>query len=336
MLNPAYEIRLVKENLDLSMSLMRAVQEEEVTAKQIFGDGPQELFIGFAVDRHGPDQEELTRRAANQARAAFSLAVLQTQRSLERVFANNPINEENPDLQAARCIMFLLYNTVAPDLFTPVWDCPAEYRRSFEVRPINLVMNAGELHGTGLSWDHVGGLPQFLDLLGYFANVIDDLPELYQTVDPVPDLSTPATSSEPSGPLDESDRPPVQSPIQTTVEDLAAPLEVSATPAPAETVDGQVARFVAERCDLGGHNRATAKELYAGFQEWCLETGQDDVSQRSFGMQLTTMGLYRRRRGRGKHWWEGIRLTQSVEKMSGGALELTNGHYKGYQTELPS
>ena len=97
MMKPAFEIRMVKENLDLSMALLQAVQEEKVTAKQLFRDGPEDMFVAFAVDNDGPDQTELTRRAANQARAAFALAVIQTQRSLDRVFANQPLEEENPD-----------------------------------------------------------------------------------------------------------------------------------------------------------------------------------------------------------------------------------------------
>jgi len=40
MMKPVFEIRMVKENLDLSMAMMQAVQEEKVTAKQLFRDGP--------------------------------------------------------------------------------------------------------------------------------------------------------------------------------------------------------------------------------------------------------------------------------------------------------
>ena len=49
MLKPFYEIRMVKENLDLSMALLQAVQEEKVTAKQLFRDGPEGMFVAFAV-----------------------------------------------------------------------------------------------------------------------------------------------------------------------------------------------------------------------------------------------------------------------------------------------
>lgn len=329
MMNPAYEIRLVKENLDLSVALLQAVQDDKVTAKQIFRDGPEDLFIAFAVNSHGPDQIELRRRVANQARAAFVFSVIQTQRSLERVFSNAPIEEENPDLQAARCVMYLLYNTVAPNLFTPVWNCPPQYRRRFEVRPINLLMDAAELHGKGLSWNHVGGLPQFLDLLQYFANQIEDLPEIDR-----PAVAAPIVAADNilvATPLEAF--PAEAFPAEAFPEE-PEPEGMLADPATAENIDSPVARFIVARCALSSNTRTTAKELYAGFLEWCRETGQDDVSQRSFGMQLTAMGLSRRRRGRGKHWWEGIRLSGPGEKVASGSLELANGHYKGYQPEL--
>jgi len=315
MMKPAFEIRMVKENLDLSMALCQAVQEDKVTAKQLFRDGPEDMFVAFAVDNDGPGQQELTRRAANQARAAFALSVIQTQRSLDRVFNGAPLEEENPDLQAARCVMFLLNNTISNDIFTPVWDCPPEYRRRFEVRPINLLMDAGELHGKGLSWDHVGGMPQYLDLLVYFANWVEDIEEI-----------------EKQSPTDLWENAP---------EDKLEPVMVLVNPSPAEKIDGPVAQFVAEQCGVGDGSLVLAKDLYAGFQDWCRETGQDDVSQRSFGMQLTTMGFQRRRRGRGKHWWDGIRLIAGPapvmeEALVGGAPASTNGHYDGYQAELPT
>ena len=319
-MKPAFEIRMVKENLDLSMALMQAVQEEKVTAKQLFRDGPEEMFVAFAVDNDGPDQQELSRRAANQARAAVALAVIQTQRSLDWVFAGSPLDEENPDLHDARCVMYLLNRTVFANLFAPVWDCPPEYRRRFEVRPINLLMDAGELHGKGLSWDHVGGLAQFVDLLVYFANWVEDLTEIKPAADaPFYLTPEPMTDSEPE-------------------------LEIiNSTPEPAWKVDGPVARFVDEQCDVGDASLVLAKDLYAGFQQWCRDNRLDDVSQRSFGMQLTAMGFQRRRRGRGKHWWDGIRLTTPVttedvlaERSPAMANGHIDGHYEGYQTELPT
>ena len=261
------------------------------------------------MDNNGPDQIEFTRRAANQARAAFALSVIQTQRSLDRVFVNKPLEEENPDLQAARCVMFLLNNTVFPNLFQPVWNCPPEYRRRFEVRPINLLMDAAELHGKGLSWDHVGGLPQYLELLVFFANWVQDLDE-------------------------------VGSPVQA-VQQIAMESEIiNASPAPARMIEDSVQRFVDVQCEVGETNLVLAKDLYSAFQEWCRDTGQNDVSQRSFGMQLTALGLQRRRRGRGKHWWDGIKLTASIhlgEVATQKSLVGSSTAYpEAYQTELPT
>ena len=88
-------------------------------------------------------------------------------------------------------------------------------------------------------------------------------------------------------------------------------------PAKAGIQDGSIApdsagnpidRFVVERCETGEGNRILAGELYAGFLEWHRNAGQEPISQRAFGMRLTALGLRRKRRGHGKHWWEGIRL----------------------------
>jgi hypothetical protein len=75
-------------------------------------------------------------------------------------------------------------------------------------------------------------------------------------------------------------------------------------------VGGLIRRFIAERCATGEERRTLAGELYAGFQDWCRDLGQQPVSQRAFGMRLTSLGLRRKRRGHGKHWWEGICLTE--------------------------
>ena len=69
-----------------------------------------------------------------------------------------------------------------------------------------------------------------------------------------------------------------------------------------------IGRFVAERCETGDGCRILAGELYAGFLGWCDYSGSQPISQRAFGMRLTGLGLRRKRRGHGKHWWEGIRL----------------------------
>ena len=77
------------------------------------------------------------------------------------------------------------------------------------------------------------------------------------------------------------------------------------------TQDDQVAQFIAEMCSVGSEAQTIAGELYSEYLEWCRETGQTALVQRSFGMRLTQLGFTRRRRGRGRHWWQGIALAAS-------------------------
>ena len=86
---------------------------------------------------------------------------------------------------------------------------------------------------------------------------------------------------------------------------------VSRAPAGGVPVINMVSQFVAERCETGDDRRMLAGELYEGFLGWCRDSGRQPVSQRAFGMRLTGLGLRRKRRGHGKHWWEGIRLAGS-------------------------
>lgn len=80
---------------------------------------------------------------------------------------------------------------------------------------------------------------------------------------------------------------------------------VPKSPAPVQSL---IQRFIAERCETGDDERILAGELYADFVEWCAGSGYEPVSQRAFGMRLTGLGLTRKRRGHGKHWWVGIGL----------------------------
>ena len=77
-----------------------------------------------------------------------------------------------------------------------------------------------------------------------------------------------------------------------------------------------VRRFVDEQCQTGNERRMLAGELYAGFLGWCRDSGHQPISQRAFGMRLSSLGMRRKRRGHGKHWWEGIRLVSSVQPVA--------------------
>ncbi len=78
---------------------------------------------------------------------------------------------------------------------------------------------------------------------------------------------------------------------------------------PPDTTQNPIDQFITQHCETGPEKRILAGELYAAFLQWCHDTNQNPPSQRAFGMRLTTLGLQRKRRGHGKHWWQGIHLT---------------------------
>ena len=314
---------------------------------------------------------DVTRGAANQMRAAFALSALQAQRSLEEAFSGEPIQEEWPELRAARSAMLLIGRAVQRSILEPVWECPPAYRRVFHIRRLGFTLNASALEGRVLSWDDFGGLERYLNLLEYCASSANAAAEsgatrtlprylgagrtefggLLGLPDALADdAAEPAVSLPPKGYPGElpdrrlaPDAPPFVPPrtpvsqgdeedswdnalaeragqwhTQPSAQEPEAPRNgqnghssdgvASADGVP---VGNMVSQFVAERCETGEGRRMLAGELYEGFLGWCRDSGRQPVSQRAFGMRLTGLGLQRKRRGHGKHWWEGIRLTAS-------------------------
>ena len=102
---------------------------------------------------------------------------------------------------------------------------------------------------------------------------------------------------------------------RTTPEHLGVdtPVDRNGTTLMPAPVNSIIQRFIAERCETGADQRMLAGELYASFVEWCIESRYEPVSQRAFGMRLTNLGLSRKRRGHGKHWWVGICLAGTAQ-----------------------
>jgi hypothetical protein len=312
-LKPAQEIHLVRENLTLALSLWRAARNRLINPDLLLGDAPDAVHNDTGRSEASLNRERaelLTRFGANQVRASFALSVLQTQRSLESVFSGDPLDEESPDLQSARCCVFLMDAAIGRDMFSPVWDCPPRYRRLFEVRPVRFVLDAGDIHATLVNWDHFGGLDKYLNLLDYCA---DWAARTQFGVQGPLTLTGDASTNEPYR------EPPSSSAVET------APETGIITELPQERVAGEAADgvrlFLDTCCEVGDEYRSPAKDLYACYLEWCNETGRAAAPQRSFGMCLSGMGLQRRRRGRGKHWWEGVRLAAAQLSMAGSRVE---------------
>ena len=295
-MHPALEIRLVRDNLSLAMALSKSTENGLITPLHVL---PEDNPAGGDDGAPAPAPNSLSRRIGNQVRASFGFSVLQAQQSLERVYPSSPLTELRPSLKGARCAIYLLSISLRRGMLSPVWVCPPEYRQRFEVPSISLAFDASILDGTPVVWEQFGGLGKYLELLDYCAAWVQswslDSPASPESPAPVvPDVSPPA----PVIPV------PSQVPAQSQVPAPAPGAETSQAAAP-------VIDFVQSRCYLGPEALCPASALFKAYQDWCLETAGRTMTQRSFGLQLTKMGLQRRRRGQGYHWWQGIGLADS-------------------------
>lgn len=318
-MEPAVQIGLVRENLALAIALWGAAQKGVITAgfvpnrsEFVTADG-QVVKVLTPLEVH--DNKDLVRCVNNQVRGAFAFSAIQTNRILESVFGNSPIHADPSDLQAARCILYLLSKSVSRDLMAPSWVCPPEYRQRFGIQAVSFVVDASQLDGKQLYWDDFGGLTRYLDLLEYCSVEVTGLQAPSEGLTPQQDspLNVPDVMVR--------DQPVPGDPWsgETTYE-LGEPetapapcVETSPVLASRNGHDhsDSIASFVENRCIVSADKMTIAKELYDAYLAWCREGGYEPVVQRSFGMRLTALGYQRRRRGRGRHWWLGIGLANS-------------------------
>ncbi len=271
-------IKMVKENLALSIALWAAAQRGAITAAYVPGKTEFKSLTDEVVEVDTPlelrDNRELVRCVSNQIRGAFAFSAIQTYRSLESTYTGSPIQELDPDLKAARCTFYLLNNTMSRDLLAPVWICPPDYRRRLEVREVPFTLDASTLDGKEVFWDDFGGLQRYMALLEYCSGRVAEV------------AAPPGPAAEPEA------APPAGRPA---IVDEPAPL-----------ID--VPDFISARCLVGQDAKIIAKDFYLAYTDWCREQGQEPLPQRSFGMRLTALGFQRRRRGKGRHWWTGVGL----------------------------
>ena len=277
-MEPALEIKMVRENLALAIAYWTGVRKGLITSAHlpagrgiVTSDTGQVVEVFNSLKLEG--NEDLARCATNQVRGAHAFSVMHTHRILESVYSGTPLEETDPDRKAARCAIYLLNVTMTQDMLAPVWACPPNYRQRFGVQPISFVLDASKLDGKTVYWHDFGGLEKYLDLLDYIAGQVEKLPE-----------KTARSNARDSGKV-----PPTRPRSVETV-----------------SVADPVSQFVAARCLVEPDAQTIAGGLYADFLEWCREGGLPILGQRSFGLRLTKMGFTRRRRGRGRHWWQGI------------------------------
>ena len=279
-MEPALEIKMVRENLALSLGLWAAAKKGLITPLHLPAghvvlteEAGRPVEVTSTLSLKG--QQDLVLCTANQARSAFAFSVLQTHRTLEHLCATPPLQESDPDRRSARCTIQLLNESMGRDMLTPAWVCPPEYRQRFEVKPAHFVLDASSLDGKPVFWDDFGGLEQFLALLDYCAGWVE------------------------SGPVE----------IVRKQEGVTRPLPGLEDRSEYLTAGARFLKeFIESRCVAGPDAQTTAAELYTAYTDWCRESGREALSQRSFGMRLTALGFHRRRRARGRHWWQGIRV----------------------------
>lgn len=277
-MEPALEIKMVRENLALAIAYWTGVRKGLITSAHLpTGRAVVTSEAGRVVEVFNPlelkGDEDLARCATNQVRSAHAFSVMHTHRALESVYSGTPLEETDPDRKAARCAIYLLNVAMTRDMLAPVWACPPSYRQRFGVQPISFVLDAAHLDGKTVNWHDFGGLEKYLDLLDYIAGQVEQLPE--RTARPNAGDARKEASTQPS--------------FKETI-----------------SVADPVSQFVAARCVVEPDAQTIAGGLYADFLEWCRDSSLPTLGQRSFGMRLTKLGFTRRRRGRGRHWWQGI------------------------------
>ena len=308
---PEWEIRMVRENLALAIACWTAVQKGQITPAQL--PAGREVLVSSAGQRaevFNPlppmNRAELARCSSNQVRCAFAFSAMQVHRTLEAVCPDSPLSQADDGLSAARACLYVLDRTFRRGMLVPVWACPPEYRQRFVVNPASFVLDATELDGKPVSWDDFGGLEKYLKLLDFCAAAVEGRE---RSPDSPPDSEEAALSghSNGAGTVEAGEPPPPVSSGQTPAArrqrpDARSPNTGHGTP------EGMVRGFIDDRCVVGPGTRIIARGLYDDFLDWCMETEREPLSQRAFGMRLTGMGFRRKRRGRGRHWWEGLGL----------------------------
>jgi hypothetical protein len=277
----ALEIQMVRENVALAVALWVGVRKGRITRDHfpigraaVTTDDGHLVAISNVLELRS--ERDLQRCVANHVRVAVGFSAIHTNRTLQNAYLTPPVEEADPELRGARCMFHLLNEAFSQNMLTPTWACPPAYRQRFEVPPASIGLDATGLDGNPVYWSDFGGLEPYVQLLSYCADQVAQASTL-----------------------------PAATP-QAAVQETIQPSAPWAKHRGASLGEGSVAEFVAGHCVESPTALATASDLYRSYVAWCDISETIPVVQRSFGMRLTELGFQRRRRGRGRHWWQGI------------------------------
>ena len=315
------KIKLAKENLNLAMALLTAAQEGVITKSIITKYiHPSEILNVKWGPLQVADNTNLIRKLNNLVRSSFAFSATTTYKILSVLFPENPLEETNPYKRNILCTIKLIHDALDEDMITPTWYCPTEYQQIFDIGTIEFVLDATNLNGKSMTWNDLGGLGKYLNLitcceeLAYSCNELNDLnidyslqqKDLLHThidkFDAITDELAPHLSSQ--------QRTSTQTHILNLDKNTRdTPIFASLDPKQFPLVDPESAvTFVSTQMVTNPDNMVLAKELYSSYTTWCELECIKPLTQRSFGMQLTNMGFSRKRRGKGHHWWTGLKL----------------------------
>ena len=315
------KIKLAKENLNLAMALLTAAQEGVITksiiTKYIY---PSEILNTKWGPLQVADNTNLIRKLNNLVRSSFAFSATTTYKILSVLFPEIPLEETDPYKRNILCTIKLIHDALDGDMITPTWHCPTEYQQKFGIDTIEFVLDATNLHGKSMTWDDLGGLGKYLNLitcceeLAYSCNERNDLNIDYSLQQNNPlniytdqfDAITDGLAPHPSNQQQTATQTHIMNPEKNTRD---TPLFASLDPKQFPSVDPESAvTFVSTQMVTNPDNMVLAKELYSSYITWCELECIKPLTQRSFGIQLTNMGFSRKRRGKGHHWWTGLKL----------------------------
>ena len=329
-MSPGQRVRLARENLCLAMAVFAASHRGLISVS--FFPSRVELYladgevVAAGVPLDLPDQHSLLRCAGNQIRSSFALSALQTHRELAAAYADDPLEDGDADTRAARSVISLLARSLERNLLRPTWDVPSEYQGTLVAPNLGMTFNPAQWHGQEIRWEHLNGLPRYLDLTLFASYCLDGassqlaaqaattdygaLAELAALQSTVAVAWSPAADQPGYG--SGQGRPHRNSAAVAGPEPAAGWVAPEGPPEPRFSVasqasdHGPVDDFVANACATGGEAKALAGDLYTSYARWCLDNGYLAHSQRKFGLELRARGYQRKRRGKGKHWWLGV------------------------------
>ena len=278
----------LQSNFYLSLSLLETAQNGKLVLDRYSYKGHASNKFDFPHETSSStsrNRESLLPAVRNNLQTTFAFTAVELDTILKSVFSTNPINETDNTIKYVRCVVHLLAVAFINDPMYPIWQCDTEFQTVFYTHDPYREFDCRELNGTAVSWDHFGGIEEFVDILNLSKSIINDKA-----------ASDPFVSYEVNNHKSRNKR---------------------------HTKKYQNIRdFVNLECVVNNDKMSLAGDLYEAYTNWSNDLNVECLSQRGFGLGLREFGFVRKRRGQGKHWWLGISLIKIKNEQISLSLDL--------------